>query len=93
MIDLRKFVVASNESDALLDLGAWQRHPEIRKPDVLPVFDDRQEAMGHAADLIRRAKEESPFGCGVPCDEHSRCVGFNPQVWRVQMSVKPVTGD
>lgn len=95
MIDLRKFVVASNADDALLFLGAWQRHAEIREAadGMHGVFDDREAAGEHAAGLIRRAEEESPFGCKVPCDEHSRCVGFHPQVWRVQMSVKPVTGD
>lgn len=95
MIELRKFVVASNADDALLHLGAWQRHAEIRAAgdEVCGVFDDREAAGERAAGLIRQAEEESPFGCKVPCDDHSRCVGFHPQVWRVQMSVKPVTAD
>jgi len=53
------------------------------------VFDARPEAQERAAELIRMAEEESPFGCKVPCDDHSRCVGFHPQAWEVRMSVTP----
>lgn len=92
VIDLHKFVVASDADGALLFLGAWQRHVEIREaadPGQHGVFDTRPEAQERAAELIRMAEEESPFGCKVPCDDHSRCVGFHPQAWEVRMSVTP----
>lgn len=85
MNDFPKFVVASDAAGALLYASTWDRHPEIR--ESVDVFDDRREAQDKAAELIRRAEEESPFGCKIPCDEHSRCVKFHPQVWEVRISV------
>lgn len=91
MIKVRRFVIASSASDALLHAGAWERHPEIRASlEEGHVFEDAGAARTGLAELIQRVKDESPFGCGVPCDEHSRCAGFDPQVWEVELSITPV---
>jgi hypothetical protein len=92
-IEVRKFVVSSDAGSALLHAGAWQRHPEMRDCMTDVIHDTAAPALAAAADKIRQAEDESPFGCKVPCDEHSRCVGFNPQVWNVRMTVRPVKGN
>ncbi len=91
MGELRKFVVALSDDDALTTMAVWFRHEEIRESFAERVFDERPAAERAHADLIKRAEDESPFGCKVPCDEHSRCVGFTPQVWEVALSVTLAT--
>ena len=91
MIDVHKFVVDSTEGGALLMLSTWNRHEEIRVSLAEGhIYDDAKAARVACDELIQQAEDESPFGCVVPCDEHSRCVGFNPQVWEVRLSVSPV---
>lgn len=90
MIELHKFVVALDESDALTTMTVWERHESVRVGLTDTVFSERDDAVKRCAALIKQAEDESPFGCKVPCDEHSRCVGFNPQVWEVRLSVAPV---
>jgi hypothetical protein len=93
VIDVRKFVVESTEGGALLMLSTWNRHEELRVSLAEGhIYDDDTTARATCAALIKQAEDESPFGCKVPCDEHSRCVGFDPQVWEVHLSVTPVTG-
>lgn len=87
MTELRKFVVALDGDDALTMISVWQRHAEIRESFADKVFDAREAADAALADLVERAEEESPFGCKVPCDDHSRCVGFTPGVYEVTLSV------
>lgn len=90
MAELRKFVVALGEDDALTTMAIWRRHTEIRESFADRVFDEREPADAALAAMIKQAEDESPFGCKVPCDEHSRCVGFTPGVWEVALSVTPV---
>lgn len=87
MIELHKFIVASKEKDAVTTLSVWNTHLDMRACLSDTVFDDWEAAERQCAEKIQRAKDESPFGCGVPCDEHSRCVGFDPKVWEVRLSV------
>lgn len=82
--------MALSEDDALTTLAVWRRHAEIRESLADKVFDEREPACTALADMVKRAEDESPFGCKVPCDEHSRCVGFTPGVWEVALSVTPV---
>lgn len=90
MIKIKKFVVSSEAADALLHAGAWSRHPELRDCMTDIIHDTAEAAERERASKIRQAEDESPFGCKVPCDEHSRCVGYNPQVWEVTIGVEPV---
>lgn len=92
MTELRKFIVASSEEEAELNLSVWNRHGELREGLSNRVFDDKGEALKVCADLIRQAEDESPFGCKVPCDQCSRCAGFHPRVWEIRLSVSLVTG-
>lgn len=87
MPELRKFIVALDEDDALTTLAIWRRHLEIRESFAERVFDERPAAERAHAALVKQAEDESPFGCKVPCDEHSRCVGFTPRVWEVSLTI------
>lgn len=87
MIELHKYVVASDADDALTFISVWQTHSAFRSASGNKIFDDADAAQADADGMIQRAEEESPFGCKVPCDEHSRCVGFHPQVWEVRLTI------